>query len=488
MASVTGFDPANSGQEPVNSDGNKVPVGVWGDSNTGVGVFGTSGDPMPNAVTYIRQTAGVYGQGTQGPGPTDFIYGPIPGVIGVSPASVGVAGLSDNFIGVAGVGGPDDDPTAVGVYGLTGGNVGTGVYGESPFGAGTTGNTISGAGVHGTADVGTGVLGENFGEGRDVVPYGVFGSSATGTGVHGVSPASNGTEGITYGDGYGVYGLHFSKDFGGGVFGESVLGSGVEGYSYSQDPDVAAVRGENVHGWAGLFVGNVKITGALSKPGGGFLVDHPGDPENKFLSHSFVESPDMLNVYSGTVTTDDDGNARVRLPDYFETLNGDFRYQLTVIGQFAQVMVSEEIARNEFGVRSDVPHVQVCWQVTGVRQDAWAEAHRIPVEEDKSPAEKGRFLHPELFAHKGAKHRSGRRPAAAGTAALPDDLRQRVEQMLSGLPAAGAAETPDLTELLSETHGWMAQRASAGRARIRERRQRGEQILERLRPPTSSER
>jgi hypothetical protein len=232
----------------------------------------------------------------------------------------------------------------------------------------------------------------------------------------------------------------------------------------------------------------VKITGALSKPGGGFLVDHPGDPENKFLSHSFVESPDMLNVYSGTVTTDDDGNARVRLPDYFETLNGDFRYQLTVIGQFAQVMVSEEIARNEFGVRSDVPHVQVCWQVTGVRQDAWAEAHRIPVEEDKSPAEKGRFLHPELFAHKGAKHRSGRRPAAAGTAALPDDLRQRVEQMLSGLPAAGAAETPDLTELLSETHGWMAQRASAGRARIRERRQRGEQILERLRPPTSSER
>jgi hypothetical protein len=132
--------------------------------------------------------------------------------------------------------------------------------------------------------------------------------------------------------------------------------------------------------------------------------------------------------------------------------------------------------------------VKICWQVTGVRQDVWAEAHRIPVEEDKSPAGKGRFLHPELFAHKGAKHRSGRRPAAAGTAALPDDLRQRVEQMLSGLPAAGAAETPDLTELLAETHGWMAQRASAGRARIRERRQRGEQILERLRPPTSSER
>ena len=487
MASVTGFDPANSGQEPVNSEGNKIPVGVWGDSNTGVGIFGTSGDPLPNAVTYIRQTAGVYGQGTQGPGAEDF-PGPIPGVIGVSPASVGVAGLSDNFIGVIGVGGPDDDPTAVGVYGLTGGNVGTGVYGESPFGDGTAGNTISGAGVHGTADVGTGVLGENFGEGRGVVPFGVYGSSATGTGVHGVSPTSNGTEGVTYGDGYGVYGLHFSNEPGGGVFGESVLGSGVAGYTFSQDPDVAAVRGENVHGWAGLFVGNVKVTGALSKPGGGFLVDHPGDPENKYLSHSFVESPDMMNVYSGTVTTDDHGDARVTLPDYFETLNRDFRYQLTVVGQFAQVMVSEEIARNEFGIRSDVPHVKVCWQVTGVRQDAWAEAHRIPVEEDKPPAEKGRFLHPELFAHKGAKHRSGRRPAAAVTAVLPDDLRRRAERVLSGLPAAGATETPDLTELLSETRGWMAQRAGAGRARIRERRQRGEQILERLRPGISPNR
>jgi hypothetical protein len=80
-----------------------------------------------------------------------------------------------------------------------------------------------------------------------------------------------------------------------------VLGSGIEGYSFSRDPDVAAVRGRHVYtdGYAGLFVGNVKVTGALTKGGGGFRVDHPVDPENNYLSHSFVESPDMTNVYSG---------------------------------------------------------------------------------------------------------------------------------------------------------------------------------------------
>ena len=105
--------------------------------------------------------------------------------------------------------------------------------------------------------------------------------------------------------------------------------------------------------FAGLFVGRVRVTGALQKAGGGFTVDHPSDPENKYLSHSFVESPEMLNVYSGTVTTNRDGVARVRLPAYFEALNRDFRYQLTAIGEFARAMVSEEIQDNEFAIRTD---------------------------------------------------------------------------------------------------------------------------------------
>lgn len=41
--------------------------------------------------------------------------------------------------------------------------------------------------------------------------------------------------------------------------------------------------------------------------------------------------------------------------------------------------------------------VKVSWQVTGVRQDAYAKAHPLVVEQDKPVAERGYYLHPELF-------------------------------------------------------------------------------------------
>ena len=50
---------------------------------------------------------------------------------------------------------------------------------------------------------------------------------------------------------------------------------------------------------------------------------------------------------------------------------------------------------NRFTIRTDKPAVRVSWQVTGIRKDAWAEAHRIPVEQDKTGEAKGRYLHPE---------------------------------------------------------------------------------------------
>ena len=118
---------------------------------------------------------------------------------------------------------------------------------------------------------------------------------------------------------------------------------------------------------------------------------------NKTLSHSFVESPDMMNIYNGNVTTDAKGQATITLPNYFEALNSDFRYQLTAIGQFAQVIVSSEIKDNHFAIKTDKPHVKVSWQVTGVRHDAYANAHRVPVEEEKPQAERGKYLHPDAF-------------------------------------------------------------------------------------------
>jgi hypothetical protein len=152
-----------------------------------------------------------------------------------------------------------------------------------------------------------------------------------------------------------------------------------------------------VQGLAGKFEGNVEVTGNISKGGGSFKIDHPLDPENKYLYHSFVESPDMKNIYDGNATTDENGEAIVKLPDYFETLNKDFRYQLTVIGTFAQAIIASEIKDNRFTIKTNGANVKVSWQVTGIRQDAFANKNRIPTEELKKKEERGLFLHPEAF-------------------------------------------------------------------------------------------
>lgn len=151
--------------------------------------------------------------------------------------------------------------------------------------------------------------------------------------------------------------------------------------------------------------GDLIVGGSVSKGSGSFKIDYPLDPANKTLSHSFVESPDMMNVYNGNITTDAKGEALVVLPEYFEALNREFRYQLTVIGQFAQAIVAREIKDNSFSVKTDKPNVKVSWQVTGIRNDAFANAHRITVVEDKGN-QRGTYLHPQLFSsavHSGKK-------------------------------------------------------------------------------------
>ncbi|GEB57052.1 hypothetical protein SGA01_26570 [Streptomyces gardneri] len=100
----------------------------------------------------------------------------------------------------------------------------------------------------------------------------------------------------------------------------------------------------NLQCLAGWFSGDVVVWGRLVVGGGkSFLIDHPLDPENRYLQHACVESPEPLNICRGTVVTDDNGQAAVQLPAYFEALNTNVTHQLTVIGQFAQAVVSEEI-------------------------------------------------------------------------------------------------------------------------------------------------
>ena len=154
----------------------------------------------------------------------------------------------------------------------------------------------------------------------------------------------------------------------------------------------------SVKGYAGYFNGDVSISGILSKAGGSFKIDHPLDPANKYLSHSFVESPDMMNIYNGIATLDSSGEATITMPDWFSALNRDFRYQLTAVGAPGpNLYIAEELANNQFKVAGGQPGMKVSWQITGIRQDAWANAHRIPVEEEKDDRERGFYLHPDLY-------------------------------------------------------------------------------------------
>ena len=162
-------------------------------------------------------------------------------------------------------------------------------------------------------------------------------------------------------------------------------------------------------------LGNVHITGNLSKGGGSFKIDHPLDPANKYLYHSFVESPDMMNIYNGVATLDARGAVWITLPDYFGALNRDFRYQLTSMGRpQPELYIAKEISGSRFRIAGGKPGGRVSWQVTGIRQDAYANAHRIPVEEDKPAQDQGHYLHPELFGA-APELAIGTHPAAAGT-------------------------------------------------------------------------
>ena len=148
------------------------------------------------------------------------------------------------------------------------------------------------------------------------------------------------------------------------------------------------LRAENTNTGGNLNVGNT-----LTKQGGSFRIDHPLDPGNKYLSHSFVESPDMMNVYNGNIILGDNGEALVVLPDWFDALNKDFRYQLTCIGGHAPVYVKEEIANNQFRIAGGYPGLKVSWMVTGIRQDAYARDNPIVVEQEKPAEMRGTYLY-----------------------------------------------------------------------------------------------
>lgn len=411
---VNGFEAATTGQVYGVSGGtnsttaNAVGVNGYEGATTGR-VFGVAG----SASSTTNYAAGVNGFESATSG---IVYGVAGSTTSTTNYAAGLSGFEGAVSGtVFGVTGGTFSKTngAAGVNGNEGATTGQ-VYGVS----GSTNSTTSGAaGVSGFEGATSGAV------------YGVAGgTNSTTNGASGINAFEGGASGSTFGlvasaaspNGYGVFGYttattgfnvgvfgQSASSTGVGVIGKTVTAGGTAGLFVNQAASGLILQGQSGTSFRqvfsvdaagnGFYAGNLNVTGKLTKGSGSFKIDHPLDPANKYLSHSFVESPDMMNVYNGNVTTDRHRLATVTLPDYFEALNQDFRYQLTVIGKFAQAIVAKKIAANRFVIRTSKPNVEVSWQVTGIRQDAYAKAYRIPVEEEKPPQEQGRYLHPELF-------------------------------------------------------------------------------------------
>lgn len=388
-------------------------VGVRGESasDSGIGVEGVANDVTGNAI-------GVRGQSGAPAGV---------GVLGVG-ANAGVRGTTSGASGEAGVEGIATSSTGQvrGIYGETSSVEGAGVFGNASAVSGTTYGVIgqsssaTGHGVAGLALEGTGMNRGVLAQSNSGLGYGLLarnnGQSGTGVGV--AVRAESNLESATVMEVRSTGTSH--------VWGVDAVVPGSGSFSYAVHARVTdssgsgtAIYGQATGGsqFAGQFIGNVGISGTLSKGGGSFKIDHPLDPENKYLYHSFVESPDMMNIYNGNVETDAEGMAVVTMPDWFESLNREFRYQLTVLGSWARAMVAEEISGNQFVIRTDEPFTRVSWQVTGVRQDRWAEANRIPVEQEKPKHEQGKYLHPKAWGVNDSKSLN-----APGKKALGDRL------------------------------------------------------------------
>jgi hypothetical protein len=325
------------------------PPAIWGDSVPTVGVAGTS---------------------TRAPGVQGLSYG-----------HAGVWGASNTVIGTYGsCAGDNDENEGIGV----GGYNGTDPLSSDPE------DLVDAApgqcGVYGLSDEYDGVVGASNGGGR-----GVLGISGTGIGIAGYSASLVGIYGSSDGL-HSIVGVVPSTnsapaDATAGLFSNFTVGMGTKPHQFTLNYMQAAVFAGHVNVEGDLFVGGTK----------GFKIDHPLDPANKTLKHCAVESPDMKTFYDGVVRLDKRGRFVVKLPSWFCALNKDFRYQLTSIGKPSKDLhIASEITENRFAIGGE-PGAQVCWQVTGTRQDAWANAYRMKVEERKGTRDRGRYGAPHLF-------------------------------------------------------------------------------------------
>jgi len=385
-------------------------------TSTGSGVVGNTTSSILAAVAGGGPQVGVYGvaSSTTGSG----VYG---AETATSGTTIGVLGQSSSSNGE----GVEGDSTYIGVHGTSSG---TSEFGPAA-GAGVHGDTGGGepyVGVLGTAENTWASYFSNNGSTyatisaeNDTTTAGGEVFNAYMPSILGLSSAIIGDPGC--GESSGNMALQLGQEGMSGCTNYTLLGN-TAGSTY-----LNALSGQNVHlrvanaDVVKVSTGAVNITGTMSATGTkNFRIDHPLDPANKYLYHASIESSEVLNLYSGNAILDDSGEAVVQLPDWFEVINKDFRYQLTPVGAPGRdIYIAEEVSGGHFKIAGGKPGAKVSWQVSGVRNDAWEKAHPWAVEEDKG-ADRGHYLTPELY---GA-------PASAriGYEAVPPESEQIVHR------------------------------------------------------------
>jgi len=271
-----------------------------------------------------------------------------------------------------------------------------GVSGESyaqAGGIGTIGVAVNGGGIGvlGSSGISGYIMDKNnptasVGVNAGGIDYGVYASGGS-VGVYGgiidasYNPIARGYLGLD--DGTYYYGVYGEGDF--GIVG---LGAtGVYGATTTGDPAIYAD-------------GDLAATGTKS-----FMIDHPLDPKNKILKHFCLESNEVLNVYRGNVKLDNNGEAIVTLPNYFNEINVNFSYNLTCVGEYTPLYVKEKIKDNKFIIKGEKPNVEVSWTVYAQRNDLYIKKYpnSSKSEIEKKDTQKGLYLRPDLYGEDSSK-------------------------------------------------------------------------------------
>ena len=146
-------------------------------------------------------------------------------------------------------------------------------------------------------------------------------------------------------------------------------------------------------------VGNVTISGSITKGSGSFRIDHPIKPNTHHLVHSFVEAPTADNIYRGTVTLIG-GAATVNLDTAarltsgtFEALNTNVDCWVSNKSGWTAVRGNVEGAMLTITAQDSNCTDTVSWLVIGERHDQtiidanWTDANGRVITEPKK--EKG---------------------------------------------------------------------------------------------------